>query len=278
LALPIFAICAITYALLVFSIIPPAAERPSHLNLFGTFTPTIKGLLEFSLVNAFVSHSSAENYNPPLWTMFYEFIGSFMVFAILMILRARRPRTWVLAALFIVLTFYESLLALFVAGILLADLHGKIQHSESRDLVGAIFCTVGFVLISLPQTWFVPIYFGGAVSLTAGVAFFAPARRLFDNRLGHFLGWISFPLYLVQAAVIYSFSVRGLDVLASFDLGPSAQRLVVGIATVPVAIFFAVLFAPINDAAVILSRRFGLALVRPLQSRSEMSGVRSSLS
>src|SRR5690242_3075015 len=80
LALPIFAICAITSVLLVSNIIPPAAERPSHLNLFGTFTPTIKGLLEFSLVNAFVSHSSAENYNPPLWTMFYEFLGSFMVF------------------------------------------------------------------------------------------------------------------------------------------------------------------------------------------------------
>jgi peptidoglycan/LPS O-acetylase OafA/YrhL len=263
LALPIFVICAITYALLLFNIIPPAAERPSPLNLFGIFTPTIKGLLEFSLVNAFVSHSSAENYNPPLWTMFYEFLGSFMVFAILVILRARRPRTWILGVLFIVLTFYEPFLALFVAGILLADLHGQIESSESRDLVGAIFCTVGFVLILLPETWFNPMYIGAAVFLTAGVAFFAPARRLFDNRLGHFLGWISFPLYLVQAAVIYSFSVRGLDVLASFDLGPSAQRWIVDIATVPVAIFFATLFCPINDAAVILSRRLGSALLKP---------------
>lgn len=262
LALPIFVICAITYALLLFNIIPPAAERPSPLNLFGIFTPTIKGLLEFSLVNAFVSHSSAENYNPPLWTMFYEFLGSFMVFAILVILRASRPRTWILGVLVIVLTFYEPFLALFVAGILIADLYGQIESSQSRDLAGAILCTVGFVLILLPETWFNPMYIGAAVCLTAGVAFFAPARRLFDNRLGHFLGWISFPLYLVQAAIIYSFSVRGLDVLASFDFEPSAQRWIVGIATVPVAIFFATLFCPINDAAVILSRRFGSALLK----------------
>lgn len=90
---------------------------------------------------AFVSHSSAENYNPPLWTMFYEFLGSFMVFAILVILRASRPRTWILGVLFIVLTFYEPFLALFVAGILIADLYGQIESSQSRDLAGAILCT-----------------------------------------------------------------------------------------------------------------------------------------
>jgi peptidoglycan/LPS O-acetylase OafA/YrhL len=70
LALPIFAICAITYVLLVLGTIPPAAQRPSPLDTFATFTPTIKGLLEFSLFKTFVSQSSADNYNPPLWTMF----------------------------------------------------------------------------------------------------------------------------------------------------------------------------------------------------------------
>jgi peptidoglycan/LPS O-acetylase OafA/YrhL len=153
LALPIFVICAITYALLLLDIIPPGAQRPSPLDLFGTFTPTIKGLLEFSLVNAFVSHSSAENYNPPLWTMFYEFLGSFIVFAILAILRLWRQRTWILGVLFIVLAVYEPFFALFVAGILIADLYRQIESSKSRDLAGAILCTAGLVLILLPETW-----------------------------------------------------------------------------------------------------------------------------
>ncbi|MGC2014147.1 MAG: hypothetical protein WA693_24270 [Pseudolabrys sp.] len=57
-----------------------------------------------------------------------------------------------------------------------------------------------------------------------------------------------------------SFSVRGLDVLAAFGFEPSAQRWLIGVATVPVAIFFAILFCPVNDFSVALSRRFGSAL------------------
>jgi peptidoglycan/LPS O-acetylase OafA/YrhL len=104
------------------------------------------------------------------------------------------------------------------------------------------------------------MYVAAPVCMVAGVALFAPVKRLFENRVGDFLGWISFPLYLVQAAVIYSFSVRGLDVLASYGFDPSAQRWLVGIATVPVAVLCAILFCPVNDFAVTLSRRFGSAL------------------
>src|SRR5262249_9472631 len=45
-----------------------------------------------------------------------------------------------------------------------------------------------------------------------------------------------------------------------FGLEPSAQRWLISIATVPVAIVFAILFCPVNDLAVALSRRFGVAL------------------
>ncbi|MGC1643762.1 MAG: hypothetical protein WA781_24515, partial [Pseudolabrys sp.] len=73
--------------LMVFNVIPPAAQRASPLDIFGNFTPTVQGLLEFSLFSAYVSQSLAGSYNPPLWTMFYEFLGSFMVFATVAILR-----------------------------------------------------------------------------------------------------------------------------------------------------------------------------------------------
>lgn len=44
LAVPIFAICAITHALLVFGVIPPPALRPPPLDAFLTFTPTLEQL------------------------------------------------------------------------------------------------------------------------------------------------------------------------------------------------------------------------------------------
>ena len=97
-------ICAITYVLL--NVIPPPAQRPSPLDVFGNFTPTVQGLLELSLFSAYVSQSTAGSYNPPLWTMFYEFLGSFMVFATIAILRPLHLRTWLLGFLFAILAVY----------------------------------------------------------------------------------------------------------------------------------------------------------------------------
>lgn len=102
-------------------------------------------------------------------------------------------------------------------------------------------------------------------------------RRSVCSRTGLaiFLGGFPSPLYLVQAAVIYSFSVRGLEVLASFGFEASQQRWIVGVATVPVAIFFAVLFCPINDFAVKLSRRLGSALFGPAHTAARYFGPKS---
>jgi len=275
LALPIFVICAITYLLLMLNIIPPAAQRPNPLDVFATFTPTLNGLFEFSLFGTFVFRSNAENYNPPLWTMFYEFLGSFMVFAIVAVLRSWRLRTWILGALFAVLALYGPFFSLFVAGILIADLFQKKESLKSGKLAGAALCAVGLALTLLPETWSDPKYVAAPVCLVAGVALFAPAKCMFENRLGEFLGWISFPLYLVQAAVIYSFSVRGLDVLASVGFETQEQRWIVGVATVPLAIFVAVLFCPINDFAVKLSRRFGSALFAPAHQAARYVDTKS---
>src|SRR5271155_1172499 len=261
LALPIFAICAVTYALLLSGLIPPAAQRPAPLDQFLAFTPTIERLLNFSLWKVFVAYSGAETYDPPLWTMTYEFFGSFMVFAVVAYLRPSRLRTVMLGVLFVVLTALQTYFALFVAGILIADLFPLVGPTTIANRVGAALCVAGLLLILLPNTWFGPVYVGGATCLTAGAIFCTPVRRLFESRLSRLLGWISFPLYLVQAAVIYAVAPRGLAFLASFDVAPELQRWIVGIAILPLAILCAVAFCPINDMAVTLSRRFGAGFV-----------------
>ena len=193
--------------------------------------------------------------------MFYEFLGSFIVFATVAILRPLHLRTWMLGFLTAILAVYQPLFrALYCRDFFIADLFGEIDDPKSRNIAGAILCCGGLVLSFLPETGSRLMYVVAPACMVAGVALFAPARRLFENRVGDFLGWISFPLYLVRAAVIYSFSVRGLDVLASFGFEPSMHRWLVGIATVPVALLFAILFCPVNDFAVTLSRRFGSVL------------------
>jgi peptidoglycan/LPS O-acetylase OafA/YrhL len=261
LALPIFAICAVTYVLLVSGLIPPAAQRPSPLDQFLGFTPSIDGLLGFSLLKVFVAYSGAESYDPPLWTMTYEFFGSFMVFALIAYLRPSRLRTLLLTVLFLLLTALQTYFALFVAGILIADLFPRIGASTAANRAGALLCGAGILLIALPHAWFATVYLGGGVCLTAGAVFCAPVRRFFESRLSSFLGWVSFPLYLVQAAVIYALAPRGLDLLASYGFAPETQRWLLDFALIPIAFLCAIAFCPVNDFATAASRRFGASVV-----------------
>jgi peptidoglycan/LPS O-acetylase OafA/YrhL len=261
LALPIFAICAVTYVLLVSGLIPPAAQRPSPLDQFLGFMPSVDGLLSFSLLKVFVAYSGAESYDPPLWTMTYEFFGSFMVFALIAYLRPSRLRTLLLAVLFLLLTVLQTYFALFVAGILIADLFPRIGASTAANRAGALLCGAGILLIALPHAWFAAVYLGGGVCLTAGAVFCAPVRRFFESRLSSFLGWASFPLYLVQAAVIYALAPRGLDLLASYGFAPETQRWLLDFALTPIAFLWAIAFCPVNDFATAASRRFGASVV-----------------
>jgi peptidoglycan/LPS O-acetylase OafA/YrhL len=261
LALPILAICAITHALLLLGAIPPAAQRPPPLDALLTFAPTLQHLLSFSLLKVFVAYSGAETYDPPLWTMSYELYGSFLVFAVVALLRRSQLRTLMLGVLFVALAALQSFLTLFVAGILIADLFLRGPRPAAANLTGAALCVAGLLLILLPSTWFGPVYIGGATCLTAGAVFNMPVRRFFESRLSGFLGWISFPLYLVQAAVIYALAPRGLALMASLELTPEMQRWIVGVAMLPIAVLCALAFCPINDAAVALSRRFGAGFV-----------------
>jgi peptidoglycan/LPS O-acetylase OafA/YrhL len=266
LAIPIFTICAITYLLMVSGMIPPAGQRPPPLNEYLQFAPDAGGLFSFSLLKVFVAYADTETYDPPLWTMSYEFSGSFMVFAILAIMRAGRLRTVVFGVLFLALALWQSFYALFVGGILLADIfrQGVFRHSgmaKRVNLIGGALCCGGIILSLVLKPWFGLPYIGSAMLLVAGVAFCGPVREFFESRLSEFLGRISYPLYLVQAAVIYAFSLWMLDALSGAGFGSAAQRWIVDIATLPVAFVAAIAFGPANELAVTVSRTFGRACV-----------------
>ena len=94
-----------------------------------------------------------------------------------------------------------------------------------------------------------------ATCLTAGAVFCAPVRRFFESRLSGFLGWISFPLYLVQAAVIYALAPRGLELLAFHGFAPETAAMAGRRSrSLPIAI-------PVRDR-VLPDQRFGEAASR----------------
>ena len=261
LAIPIFAICAIAYLLMVSGAIGPANSRPAPLDAYLTFTPTLQSLFGFGLFKVFFAYSSAETYDPPLWTMSYEFFGSFMVFVILAAVRGWHARTIIFAGLFLALMVWQSYFALFVGGILIADLFAKLDAWPAANRWGAALCVCGMILGLSLSPWFNAVYIAVAMLLVAAVAFCMPIRRLFENRLSDFLGWMSYPLYLVQAPVVYAFSVNALHYAGSFGVADGTARWIVGLASVPVAILSAIAFCPVNDLAVKLSRKFGAVFI-----------------
>jgi peptidoglycan/LPS O-acetylase OafA/YrhL len=261
LAVPIFAICAVSYLLMTTGLIGPAEVRPAPLDMFLRFTPTLEGLASFSLFKVFFAYANAESYDPPLWTMAYEFFGSFVVFALLALVRSWPVRTGVFAGLFLALMIGQSYYALFVGGVLIADVASRAHAWPGATRTGATLCACGMGLGLLLTPWFDAVYIAVAMLLVAGIAFCVPLRAAFENRLGDFLGWISYPLYLVQAPVVYAFSVGGLHYLLARGFDDVSARFIVGAATVPVAILCAIAFCPINDLAVTLSRRTGKAFV-----------------
>ncbi len=109
--------------------------------------------------------------------------------------------------------------------------------------------------------WFSAVYIAVAMLLVAAVAFCMPIRGLFENRLSDFLGWMSYPLYLVQAPLIYAFSVNALHYAGGLGVADATARWIVGAASVPVAILCAIAFCPVNDLAVKLSRKFGSVVI-----------------
>ena len=189
-------------------------------------------------------------------------------------MRRAALRTWMFATVFAALALWQSLYALFFAGILLADLFRTFANWKPASLIGAVLGCCG-ILLSLTLTpRFGVGYIASATLLTAGAAFCAPIRRLFENPLSDFLGWISFPLYLVQAAAIYSFALWSLNAISGSGFAELTQRWIVDFATIPVAFMLAIAFGPINDLAVTVSRKIGAASVAALPGDRRQASIR----
>ncbi len=156
-------------------------------------------------------------YNPVLWTMIIEFIGSMLVFSILAVF-GNFPKRFLVYAL-LILILHVNYIPAFIAGIALCDYY----HSETRKMSPKISVFLIFLFA---------IYIGGYhemdtnsiwsifdfISFTdksypfiIGASFFLFAvinstllQRLFSSRLFRFLGKISFSIYLIHLIIIGS--------------------------------------------------------------------------
>jgi len=260
LAVPIFAICFVIDMLMRWNLVPSADQRPFPLSLTLPFEPSLLHVARFSFFDVFVNYSQLISYNPPLWTMSFELIGSYIVFGLLVI-RTRRLR-WIVAGIFLVFSLATvSLYALFVAGVCIAEAYALNLH---RSPLAQPTCAVFLVLAAIWAMFLPPAPPGFTTSYLACVILLCVAliglnstRRFFETRVSRFLGRISFPLYLVQVPIIFCFSLRAIAALEGLGLGVEASHLIAGVVTIPICIIAALAFAPVDRISVWIARSVG---------------------
>lgn len=170
-------------------------------------------VLRFSFLDVFLKEKS-QYFNPFLWTMHYEAIGSIFIFLMLYTINFNRK---ILPILFVLTLFLfhdkKSVVFLlcFLFGYLLASLriNGKIYFFE-KTCIANIFSISVLLFLFLLNLLFPKEYFHTGFSLikaplfTIALLWNHRGKQFLESRFIQFLGKISFPLFLFQYSVLIS--------------------------------------------------------------------------
>lgn len=256
LAIPIFAACALVHLFIVAGVVDAPAERYRPFQELAVFEPSLSHLLGFSLFDVFFRYTTGGSYIGPLWTMSVELFGSFVVLGALAVTQRLPWRFFGLAALSVVLAAHESLIVFFTIGAIAAECHVKGWFDRIAPPLGLALIALG-VAIPFRQMQSIPVAMVGVTALVVGCITIPAVRIWLSSPLSRWLGTISFPLYLVHGPIMMIFG-------APFYQADSVPRLAVQFAIVFLAFVVAVVFTPVNEFAVRISRWVGEAVTSAL--------------
>jgi peptidoglycan/LPS O-acetylase OafA/YrhL len=241
----------------------------SWLGSFYNFEANIKSVVQFSLVEVFYAYNKNLSYNPVLWTMSFELLGSFLVFSYLGIFKTTQKVKWLVLVVLALFFFVVSpMYSCFLLGHGLAEMEGSEYRSITQNKLGKKYSEVfHLVLLVLVAVLATPLRNSlHAHAILAAIFVYAclnssPLRTFFSNGLSKFLGQISFPLYLVQIPIICSLScwmyltlrLQGIDGQLAATMNFAVSLLA--------CFAMAMLFLPIERLSIAWSKRIGNILI-----------------
>lgn len=230
-----------------------------------SFLSTIQG----GMFDIFVQSGSP--LNTVLWTMYIEFLGSFLVFIFLLLFAQSRYR-WTTYAMLIFFTF-NSWFMPFVIGVLIADLYSKGRLEKLKKVwIIAPLLIGGLLLGSLPHKGIentpYNVLFQVDIESLVGMADINYERLyltigavmillavLLSRRLSAWLrqprvamlGRYTFSLYLTHLLVLLSFS-SGLFALLPDSIGYNKTAVLTILLSIPIILIVTILFERYIDA------------------------------
>lgn len=260
-----------------------SGEYAQWLNTFFPFNADFMHALRSAFVDTFVNYSRSTSYNPVLWTMEKEFIGSLLLFASLAIFgqHSKRQAIYIVLLIALILTKF-SWLAAFVCGILICDYYlqyrnkgsnfvgngfsepvAKIVRSVQHIPVLIILFLVLIILIGLPNyKGLINLLLASFLIVLALISL--PVNNFLSSKPLQWLGKISFGLYLSHFLLVSSFSsfvyLQVID-----DWGYTISAIVVSSMTVLLSLVTGLIFYYLGDLQGI---RLASMIVKSLSEKS----------
>lgn len=233
----------------------PALAPPWFAGYFN-FEPTLKYFLQFNLYYVFFNFTPDVNFNPVLWTISFEFIGSMLVYVIIAFFRTDKNRTFLVPVAFLILfnLAYNPIMACFAIGYVLAELYVAYSKRLSNSALinwstPLLFC-IPIVCSTFYRTDNKMYLALLATLLVASVSFSGVLKQFFSNRVSRFLGKISFPLYLIHLPLVCSYSSYLFLTLPTMGYTQQATSNIIVATTIPLGILLACVLYPIETFSV----------------------------
>lgn len=264
LTLPIIATTFIAWVLIAAGLTPKAGANDvalvtSWYRSFISFEADIWRAGFFALFGTY-GFLWDNNYNPFLWTMMIELWGGLIIFAISQHDRfLRDPYMPLLFCAVLVYLFYPVAACFFVGALIaLTERDGFVlKPSAVSNAVATVCLPLCLILAAIVllngKSWDLLFILGMGVFLS--VRYSQPAQRFLNTPLSQFLGQISFPLYLVQFAVMVSFSgqlILWANTNGYLNVGTAYA---IAAASTTMCLIVATLFLPVETGTLALLRR-----------------------
>jgi peptidoglycan/LPS O-acetylase OafA/YrhL len=264
LTLPIIAATFIAWALIALGATPmkgtgDVAQVTSWYKAFVGFEADFFRAWFFALFGTY-GFLWDNNYNPFLWTMMIELWGALIIYAISQHERYLRDPYMPLLFCIVLVNLIFPIAACFFVGALIALAERDGFALKPSVMLNRIATVLLLVCLSLAAVvllngkslqWLAILGVGVFIS----VRYSETAQRFLTTPVSRFMGRISFPLYLVQFAVMVSFS--GQLILWANNSGQLNVWTAYGIAAASTAmcLLVATLFLPVETGTLALLRR-----------------------